>query len=213
MSDGSPGSKISAQLSGLGKVFSAKGREVTALSDIDLDIHDGEYVVIVGPSGCGKSTLIRCIAGLESPTTGSVTLNGRTVYDSSQDINLRVNERNLGMVFQNYALWPHMSVEKNVEYPLRMRGLSKAERMRKVAGVLKTLECEPLATRLPAELSGGQQQRIALARALVYEPEVLLLDEPLSALDALLRISLRTELLQLHRTLGFTALHITHDQD
>ena len=213
VSDGSPGSQVSAQLTGLGKVFSAKGREVTALSEINLDIHEGEYVVIVGPSGCGKSTLIRCIAGLESPTTGSVTLNGRTVYDSSQDIDLRVNERNLGMVFQNYALWPHMSVEKNVEYPLRMRGLSKAERMRRVAGVLKTLECEPLATRLPAELSGGQQQRIALARALVYEPEVLLLDEPLSALDALLRISLRTELLQLHRTLGFTALHITHDQD
>jgi iron(III) transport system ATP-binding protein len=209
----SPGGKVSAQLSGLGKTFSAKGREVTALSDIDLDIHDGEYVVIVGPSGCGKSTLIRCIAGLESPTTGSVTLNGRTVYDSAQDVNLRVNDRNLGMVFQNYALWPHMSVEKNVEYPLRMRGLGRAERKRRVAGVLKTLECEPLATRLPAELSGGQQQRIALARALVYEPELLLLDEPLSALDALLRITLRTELLQLHRSLGFTALHITHDQD
>ncbi len=204
---------VSASISRVGKSFTAKGRHVDALSDIDLEINEGEYVVIVGPSGCGKSTLIRCIAGLEDPNAGSITLNGRTVYDAGHGINLRVNDRNLGMVFQNYALWPHMSVEKNVAYPLRMRKVGKAERDARVGKVLKSLECESLAKRLPAELSGGQQQRIALARALVYEPEVLLLDEPLSALDALLRISLRTELLQLHRTLGFTALHITHDQE
>lgn len=204
---------VSASISGVGKSFTTKGRHVEALSDIELDIHDGEYVVIVGPSGCGKSTLIRCIAGLENPNTGSITLNGRTVYDADRKVNRKVDDRNLGMVFQNYALWPHMSVEKNVAYPLRMRKVSRIERAERVAKVLKTLECETLAKRLPAELSGGQQQRIALARALVYEPEVLLLDEPLSALDALLRISLRTELLQLHRTLGFTALHITHDQE
>ena len=205
--------RISASLSGLGKSFVVKGRQVDALCEVDLDVHEGEYVVIVGPSGCGKSTLIRCIAGLESPSTGSVTLNGRTVYDAERRVDLKVNDRNLGMVFQNYALWPHMSVETNVAYPLRMRKVGKGERESRVASVLKTLQCEPLATRLPAELSGGQQQRIALARALVYEPELLLLDEPLSALDALLRISLRTELLQLHRALGFTALHITHDQE
>ncbi len=205
--------KISASLSGVGKSFDVKGRQVDALREIDLDIYEGEYVVIVGPSGCGKSTLIRCIAGLESPTTGSITLNGRTVYDAEKHVDLKVNERNLGMVFQNYALWPHMNVQSNVAYPLKMRKVGRSEREERVAAVLATLECEPLATRLPAELSGGQQQRIALARALVYEPEVLLLDEPLSALDALLRISLRTELLQLHRSLGFTGLHITHDQE
>ncbi len=205
--------RIAASLAGVGKSFLVKGRQVDALRDVDLDIHEGEYIVIVGPSGCGKSTLIRCIAGLESPTTGSITLNGRTVYDAERHVDIKTNDRNLGMVFQNYALWPHMSVERNVAYPLRMRKIGKGERERRVASVLTALECEPLATRLPAELSGGQQQRIALARALVYEPEVLLLDEPLSALDALLRITLRTELLQLHRSLGFTALHITHDQE
>ena len=148
------------------QVVLVKGRQVEALADINLDIHEGEYVVIVGPSGCGKSTLIRCIAGLENPNTGSITLNGRTVYDADQSINRKVNDRNLGMVFQNYALWPHMSVAKNVAYPLQMRKMGKSERNERVAKVLKTLECEPLATRLPAELSGGQQQRIALARAL-----------------------------------------------
>lgn len=207
------GTQVSASLSGVGKSFATKGRQVDALRDIDLEIYEGEYVVIVGPSGCGKSTLIRCIAGLESPTTGSIALKGRSVYDADAQVDLKVNDRNVGMVFQNYALWPHMSVQQNVAYPLRMRKVEKGEREQRVAAVLKALECEPYAGRLPAELSGGQQQRIALARALVYQPEVLLLDEPLSALDALLRVSLRTELLQLHRSLGFTALHITHDQE
>ena len=138
------------------------------MCDVNLEVHEGEYVVIVGPSGCGKSTLIRCIAGLESPSTGSVTLNGRTVYNAERRIDLRVNDRNLGMVFQNYALWPHMSVEKNVAYPLRMRKRQQGRAAKgRVASVLKTLECEPSPPALPAELSGGQQQRIALARALV----------------------------------------------
>jgi iron(III) transport system ATP-binding protein len=186
---------------------------VDAITDLNLEVAPGEYVVVVGPSGCGKSTMIRCVAGLESPTAGEIRIGGSTVYHAEKSINKKVDSRNVGMVFQNYALWPHMSVESNVEYPLKMRKVPKAERRERVAKVLEALECTQLAKRLPAELSGGQQQRVALARALVYEPDVLLLDEPLSALDALLRVSLRTELLRLHRALGFTAIHITHDQE
>jgi iron(III) transport system ATP-binding protein len=204
---------ISTSLTGVGKSFAAKGRTVDAISDLNLEVEEGEYVVIVGPSGCGKSTLIRCIAGLESPTAGTISIGGKSVYDAAKSIDTKVNARNVGMVFQSYALWPHMTVEQNVEYPLKMRKIAKAERQERVAKVLEALECTQLSKRLPAELSGGQQQRVALARALVYEPAVLLLDEPLSALDALLRVSLRTELLRLHRALGYTAIHITHDQE
>ena len=203
----------SAVLDGLSKTFESKGREVNALKNVDLNIRAGEYVVVLGPSGCGKSTLLRCIAGLETPTHGTIQLLGNTVYDAARRVNMKVNERNVGMVFQNYALWPHMTVGKNVSYPLKMRKVRKAQQLARVAEVLRILDCEQLVQRLPVELSGGQQQRIALARALVYEPGILLLDEPLSNLDALLRISLRSELARLHRSLGFTALHITHDQE
>ncbi|MFD6060259.1 ABC transporter ATP-binding protein [Rhodococcus wratislaviensis] len=203
----------SATLSGVTKTFTAKGRTVHAVKDVDLGIRSGEYVVILGPSGCGKSTLLRCVAGLETPTQGSISLQGQPVYDAQRRINVKPNARQVGMVFQNYALWPHMTVEKNVAYPLRMRKLPKSTWDKRVSEVLEALECEALAKRLPAELSGGQQQRIALARALVYEPAILLLDEPLSNLDALLRVSLRTELMRLHRALGYTAIHITHDQE
>jgi iron(III) transport system ATP-binding protein len=211
--DGSRARPISASLAGVGKTFTAKGRTVDAIKDLNLEVEEGEYVVIVGPSGCGKSTLIRCIAGLESPTDGTISISGKAVYDAEKSIDTKVNSRNVGMVFQNYALWPHMTVEQNVEYPLKMRKVPKEQRRERVSKVLEALECSQLATRLPAELSGGQQQRVALARALVYEPAVLLLDEPLSALDALLRVSLRTELLRLHNALGYTAIHITHDQE
>ncbi|OZD13136.1 ABC transporter ATP-binding protein [Rhodococcus sp. 06-156-3C] len=208
-----PATSESANISGVRKTFNAKGRSVNAVDGIDLDIKKGEYVVILGPSGCGKSTLLRCLAGLETPTEGTITLQNKTVYDARRNIDIKPNNREVGMVFQSYALWPHMSIEDNVAYPLKMRKVPKVERAKRVAEVLEVLECSALAKRLPAELSGGQQQRVALARALVYEPSILLLDEPLSNLDALLRVSLRTELLRLHRTLGFTALHITHDQD
>jgi|GEM_PF-1158080 len=203
----------SALLRGVGKSFISKNQTVDALTDINLEIGQGEYVVIVGPSGCGKSTLLRCIAGLESPTSGTIELQGQTVADPQHGINTKVNKRNVGMVFQNYALWPHMSIEENVAYPLKQRGIAKRERQKLVHEVLSALECEKLASRLPAELSGGQQQRVALARALVYKPGILLLDEPLSNLDALLRVSLRTELLRIHRSIGYTGLHITHDQE
>ncbi|UKA60418.1 ABC transporter ATP-binding protein [Arthrobacter sp. FW306-2-2C-D06B] len=205
---------VSASLRGVGKAFETKrGRTVHAVKDVNIEIAEGEYVVIVGPSGCGKSTLIRSIAGLETPTSGTIQLQGRTVYDAEHSINTKADKRNVGMVFQNYALWPHMTVEQNVTYPLRRRKIEKRQRQERVHAVLAALECENFAKRLPAELSGGQQQRVALARALVYEPSILLLDEPLSNLDALLRVSLRTELLRIHRSLGYTGLHITHDQE
>jgi iron(III) transport system ATP-binding protein len=203
----------SAFISGLGKTFVSKGRTVRALNNLDLFITKGEYVVVLGPSGCGKSTLLRCIAGLEKPTAGQIGLPGQVVFDQPTGVDIAPRRRNVSMVFQNYALWPHMTVEKNVAYPLRMRKVAKGDRTRRTSEILKALECEVLAKRLPAELSGGQQQRIALARALVSEPGILLLDEPLSNLDALLRVTLRAELLRLHRKLGFTALHITHDQE
>jgi iron(III) transport system ATP-binding protein len=207
------GPSSNAYVTGLRKTFVAKGRTVNAVDGLDIQIAQGEYVVVLGPSGCGKSTLLRCIAGLEDPTEGSIGLRGHVVYDNDQKINVAPNKRSVGMVFQNYALWPHMTVEKNVQYPLRMDKVGKDERARRAADMLKALECDELGKRLPAELSGGQQQRVALARALVSEPGVLLLDEPLSNLDALLRVTLRAELLRLHRKLGFTALHITHDQE
>ncbi|WP_248145514.1 ABC transporter ATP-binding protein [Microbacterium aoyamense] len=203
---------IEASVEDLSKSFISKRRDVHAVRSIDLSIRKGEYVVVLGPSGCGKSTLMRCVAGLERPTGGRVRLHGRTVFDQSAGVDVKPEARNVGMVFQNYALWPHMSVEANVAYPLKRRGVRGQERTQRVAEVLETVECSPLAKRLPAELSGGQQQRVALARALASRPSLMLLDEPLSNLDALLRVSLRSELLRLHRELGFTALHITHDQ-
>ncbi|MCR2811390.1 MULTISPECIES: ABC transporter ATP-binding protein [unclassified Microbacterium] len=205
--------RIAASVSGLEKTFTTKDRTVHALRGIDLHIADGEYVVVLGPSGCGKTTLIRCISGLEAPTSGRIGLKDLVVFDASSGADIKPNKRNVGLVFQNYALWPHMSVERNVGYPLRMRKIKRSERDRMVKAVLTSLETPHLADRLPAELSGGQQQRIALARALVSEPGILLLDEPLSNLDALLRVSLRAELLRLHRKIGFTAIHITHDQE
>ncbi|GAA3909276.1 ABC transporter ATP-binding protein [Microbacterium invictum] len=201
-----------ASVVGLSKSFVSKKRDVHAVRGIDLSIRKGEYVVVLGPSGCGKSTLMRCIAGLEQPTAGTVRLHGQTVFDEKSGVDVKPEARNVGMVFQNYALWPHMSVEANVAYPLKRRKVRGPERSARVAEVLETVECSALAKRLPAELSGGQQQRIALARALASRPSLMLLDEPLSNLDALLRVSLRSELLRLHRELGFTALHITHDQ-
>jgi iron(III) transport system ATP-binding protein len=205
--------QVAATISGLEKGFVSRKNQVQAVRGIDLQVLRGEYVVILGPSGCGKSTLMRCIAGLEKPTGGRIQLAGSTVFDPESRIDVPPERRKLGMVFQDYALWPHMSIEKNVAYPLRMQRVPKSERGERVAEILRVLECEQLAGRLPAELSGGQQQRVALARALVCSPGLLLLDEPLSNLDALLRVSLRAELLRLHRKLGFTALHITHDQD
>jgi multiple sugar transport system ATP-binding protein len=179
---------------------------VRAVDDVTLTIGEGEFMVLVGPSGCGKTTLLRSIGGLEKVTGGRISIGDRDVT------RLEPAERDLAMVFQNYALYPHMTVEKNLGYALRVRGVGKAERKRRVADVAKMLGLEDLLGRRPGQLSGGQQQRVAMGRAIVREPEAFLMDEPLSNLDAKLRVTMRTSLQQLHARLGTTTVFVTHDQ-
>src|SRR5690349_20530636 len=177
-----------------------------AIKGVDVDVGDGEFIVIVGPSGCGKSTLLRMVAGLEAITGGEIDIGGRVVN------RLEPKDRDIAMVFQNYALYPHMSVFDNMAYGLRIRGLSKseiAERVERAAGIL---ELKPLLARTPRQLSGGQRQRVAMGRAIVREPAVFLFDEPLSNLDAKLRVQMRFEIQKLHRRLSTTSLYVTHDQ-
>ncbi len=193
------------------KIYPGRDR-VVAVDHVDIDVQAGELLVLLGPSGCGKTTLLRCIAGLEEAQGGSIMLGGHTVCDTATRFNLPTHKRDIGMVFQNYSLWPHMTVQKNVEYPLRARGMMADKRAERVREVLDIVQCGHLAERIPAMLSGGQQQRIALARALVSKPAVMLLDEPLSNLDALLRVDLRAQLRAIHRELGFTGIYVTHDQ-
>lgn len=187
---------------GLGKRF---GNSV-ALAPTDLTIKDGEFVVIVGPSGCGKSTLLRLIAGLEDETSGRVVIGGRDVTDAPPA------ERGVAMVFQSYALYPHLTVAGNIGYPLRIAGQPKAAIAARVAEVAAALDLTDLLDRRPAALSGGQRQRVSIARAIVREPGVLLLDEPLSNLDAELRVRMRHEFARLHDRLGTTMIYVTHDQ-
>jgi len=180
--------------------------ELEVIHGVSTEVADGEFVVIVGPSGCGKSTLLRMVAGLEPITAGEIRIGSRVVND------LEPKDRDIAMVFQNYALYPHMSVYDNMAYGLRIKGFSRAEidaRVQKAAGIL---ELAPFLKRKPRELSGGQRQRVAMGRAIVREPAVFLFDEPLSNLDAKLRVQMRAELQSLHRRLGTTSLYVTHDQ-
>jgi sn-glycerol 3-phosphate transport system ATP-binding protein len=180
--------------------------QLEVIHGVSMDITDGEFVVIVGPSGCGKSTLLRMVAGLEPITAGEISIGGRVVNQ------LEPKDRDIAMVFQNYALYPHMSVYGNMSYGLRIKGFSKDEieaRVQKAAGIL---ELQNFLQRKPRELSGGQRQRVAMGRAIVREPAVFLFDEPLSNLDAKLRVQMRAELQGLHRRLGTTSLYVTHDQ-
>jgi sn-glycerol 3-phosphate transport system ATP-binding protein len=173
---------------------------------ITAEVKDGEFVVIVGPSGCGKSTLLRMVAGLEVVTSGEIRIGSRVVN------NLEPKDRDIAMVFQNYALYPHMSVYENMSYGLRLRGLPRGEIDARVQRAAQILELAPYLARRPRELSGGQRQRVAMGRAIVREPAVFLFDEPLSNLDAKLRVQMRAELQALHRRLGTTSLYVTHDQ-
>jgi len=181
--------------------------EVVAVDHVSIDVEHGELFTLLGPSGCGKTTTLRIIAGLEYPD------EGRVYFDDTDVTNLPPYKRNTGMVFQNYALWPHMTVFENVAYGLKIRKLPKEEIRKRVMEVLRLVRLEGLENRYPTQLSGGQQQRVALARALVIEPKVLLLDEPLSNLDAKLRVEMRDEIKRIQRQLGITTIYVTHDQE
>ena len=179
---------------------------VEAIKGVSLDIADGELIVLVGPSGCGKSTLLRMIAGLEGITGGTISIGDRVVND------LEPSERDIAMVFQNYALYPHMTVRQNLAYGLKNRNTPKPEIDRRIAEAAKALEIEPFLERKPRQLSGGQRQRVAMGRAIVREPAAYLFDEPLSNLDAKLRVQMRVEIKRLQRSLATTSVYVTHDQ-
>jgi len=179
---------------------------ITAVDDVSLRIEEGEFIVLVGPSGCGKSTLLRMIAGLEEVTQGAISIDGADVTE------LAPRRRDIAMVFQSYALYPHMTVRKNIGYGLKVRKVPKDEARRRVEEVAKLLGLETMLDRKPAQLSGGQRQRVAMGRAIVREPKAFLMDEPLSNLDAKLRVEMRASLAQLHARLGVTTVYVTHDQ-
>ncbi|MGV7216308.1 ABC transporter ATP-binding protein [Bradyrhizobium sp. UFLA05-112] len=187
--------------------LSKEYNRVVAVDEVSLTIEPGHMVALLGPSGCGKTTCLRMIAGLIRPTSGDVLVNNAKITD------VPVHRRNIGMLFQNYALFPHMTIEENIAFGLQMRGIAKAEAAKKVAAALSLVQLSNFGKRYPTQLSGGQQQRVALGRALVIEPAMLLLDEPLGALDKGLRESMQVELRALQRRLGLTTIMVTHDQD
>jgi multiple sugar transport system ATP-binding protein len=192
----------SIAIRGVDKSFGA----TQVLHNVDLDVEDGEFVVLVGPSGCGKSTLLRMIAGLEEITAGEIAIGGRVVND------LPPKERDIAMVFQNYALYPHMTVRENMAFGLRMRKEARSDVDRKVTDAAETLDLATFLERFPRQLSGGQRQRVAMGRAIVRHPQVFLFDEPLSNLDAKLRVQMRVEIRALHQRLHATSVYVTHDQ-
>ena len=207
-------------VTGLRKAYKSasgdKGSSVPAVKGVSLEVEQGRFMTLLGPSGCGKTTTLRCIAGLERPDDGEILLGNRVLFSGSRSIRVPANARGIGMVFQSYAIWPHMTVFENVAFPLQCstywKRISKDEIKRRVERVLAAVSLAGLEGRSATALSGGQQQRLALARALVMEPPLLLLDEPLSNLDAKLREGLRFELKRLQRELGITTLYVTHDQ-
>ena len=186
---------------------------VTAVDRVSFTVGVGEHLTLLGPSGCGKTTTLRAIAGLERPRSGRIAIDGVSVYDSSAGFEAPPEKRQVSMVFQSYAIWPHMSVFDNVAFPFRVRGISRERSRAAVEGALALVDLAGFGDRPATRLSGGQQQRVALARAVAFESKVVLLDEPLSNLDAQLRVQMRSELSDLRRRLGFTAIYVTHDQE
>jgi ABC-type sugar transport system ATPase subunit len=186
--------------------------DVMAVNNVSLTIEPGSFVTLLGPSGCGKTTLLRCVAGLEDPDEGEIYIGDRLVFSRYRGIALPAGQRDLGLVFQNYALWPHMTVHKNMTFALEIRKMQRAEMDRRVDESLAEVQMSGYGDRYPREMSGGQQQRIALARMLAYRPKVFLMDEPLSNLDARLRMDMRAELKRLHYVAGATTVYVTHDQ-
>lgn len=185
---------------------------VAAVKNVSLTIEPGTFLTLLGPSGCGKTTLLRCLAGLEEPDGGEIYIGDKLVFSYDRGISVPPGQRELGLVFQNYALWPHMKVYKNITFALEIQKMPKAEMDKRVKESLKEVQMEGYEDRYPREMSGGQQQRIALARMLAYRPKIFLMDEPLSNLDARLRMDMRTELKRLHHISGSTTIYVTHDQ-
>ncbi|MDT3678603.1 MAG: ABC transporter ATP-binding protein [Burkholderiaceae bacterium] len=200
------------RVEGLRKNYVSEGKTVAALDGVDLDVPANSIFTLLGPSGCGKTTLLRCIVGLERPDEGEIAIGDEVVFSSKRGISVPTEKRGLGMVFQTYAIWPHMTVFDNVAYPLRVRKMPKERIAAKVAEVLRFVQLEGVERRSATRLSGGQQQRVALARALVAEPKVILFDEPLSNLDAKLREETRKALERFLGELGITAVYVTHDR-
>jgi iron(III) transport system ATP-binding protein len=199
---------VAVKLQGIRKSYGA----LEILKGLDLEIADGSFTSLLGPSGCGKTTLLNMIGGLDQPTSGDIRIYSDEVFSKSKLINVPIERRNIGFVFQNYALWPHMTVLQNVGYSLKLKGTNKVEREKRSREMLDRLELGRLADRYPYQLSGGQQQRVAIARALVYQPRLLLLDEPLSNLDAQLRERARSWLKDIHQSFKLTTILVTHDQ-
>src|SRR5690606_30004444 len=200
------------RIQGLTKHYMFEGKTVKALDNVDLTIPANKIFTLLGPSGCGKTTLLRSIVGLETPDDGEISIGGEVVWSSAKGVAVPTERRGLGMVFQTYAIWPHMSVFDNVAYPLQVRGVNRNTIREKVARALQFVQLEGVEKRSATKLSGGQQQRVALARALVAEPKVILFDEPLSNLDAKLREETRKELKSFLGALNITAIYVTHDR-
>ena len=200
------------QIESLEKYFGEDKERVHVLKGVSLNIPEGSLYTFLGPSGCGKTTTLRCVAGLERPDGGRISIGGRPVYASGERVYVPTNKRPIGMVFQSYAIWPHMTVAENVGYPLTIHRRPKTEIKKRVSDVLKIVGLDGLEDRPAPKLSGGQQQRVAFARALINEPKVMLLDEPLSNLDAKLRVQMRSEIKALQRRTNITTIFVTHDQ-